>query len=103
MNVVVADVTPEPAGSTLILHARGEFDISTVGVLSTALEHAHASGLNVTLECREVAFMDAGTAHVIAASSAALASDGRELRIVNAPPALRKLLVLSKMGGLLAM
>ena len=86
------DVSLQIRDADVVVHARGDLDGTTAGLLREALQGALAAGLPVVLlDLGEVAFMDsAGLAVVVRAQR--LLSRGQRMMLCNVPPRMTRVL-----------
>lgn len=68
-------------GSRAIVWLSGEHDISTVAVLTAALDQVVARGADVVIDLAEIEFMDASTIDAIVRCRRLLAEEGRRLSL----------------------
>ncbi len=75
-----------------VLHVEGELDIGSADALRNALDAAEAQGDIVRLDARGVQFLDSTALGVLLASAQRLAARGGRLELMNASPAVRRVL-----------
>ncbi len=77
-----ARVTPE--GSTTVVHAAGEFDVSSAPILAAALRSASHRRKDVVIDMSAVTFIDASAVAELVAATASAVSLGATLAIIEA-------------------
>lgn len=95
-----ASLTVEDA--TVIVRARGEFDIASADALANALAEAAHSGLPVVVDLTEVSFMDAACLGRIARARDQLTRAGVELRVIGAHGVVRRVFELTNLTPVLS-
>jgi len=74
-------VTIESAASGVIVHIRGDLDMSNAAVLTEALTEAGAVGDSVVADLAAVTFIDSSALSALVASARALAEAGNRLTL----------------------
>ena len=86
------DVSLQIRDADVVVHARGDLDGTTAGLLREALQGALAAGLPVVLlDLGEVAFMDSAGLAVVVRAQRLLSRDQR-LILCNVPPRMTRVL-----------
>jgi len=75
-----------------VLHVEGELDIGSADALRAALDEAETQGDIVRIDARGVQFLDSTALGVLLASAQRLAARGGRLELMNASPAVRRVL-----------
>jgi len=75
-----------------VLQVEGELDIGSADALRTALDAAEAQADIVRLDATGVQFLDSTALGVMLASAQRLAARGGRLELMNASPAVRRIL-----------
>jgi anti-anti-sigma factor len=78
--------------SVTVLQVQGELDIGSADALRTALDAAEAQADVVRLDATGVQFLDSTALGVMLASAQRLAARGGRLELMNASPAVRRIL-----------
>ncbi|MDX6522153.1 MAG: hypothetical protein QOJ31_1364 [Gaiellales bacterium] len=78
--------------SVTVLEVRGELDIGSADALRTALDAAESMGDIIRLDAAAVQFLDSTALGVMLASAQRLAARGGRLELMNASPAVRRIL-----------
>jgi anti-sigma B factor antagonist len=100
--VFALDATRGDDGRTTIA-VTGELDIANVGELATAVHEALAGG-DVTIDLRELTFMDSAGVQTLNTALREATEAGRDMRVVAAmQPAVAQILELTGMMGLLTL
>ena len=88
-----------PAPDQVVVRLTGEADLSTVPLVSDAMQQATGLGTRqLVVDVAGARFWDVAVLHVLADATRHLAADGRSCRIVGAPAATRRLIRLADMG-----
>jgi len=87
---------------TVFAVVRGELDFATNHRLHPAIAEATSRRLDLTVDLRDVPFMDSHTAKLFARTADDLRLSGRRLRIVDAQPVVQRLFVILALDYLLA-
>jgi anti-sigma B factor antagonist len=74
-------VTIEPGAEGVVVHIRGDLDMSNAEVLTETLTEAGAVGDTVVADLSGVTFMDSSALSAVVASARALAASGKRLAI----------------------
>ncbi len=74
------------------LRIKGELDIGSADALRQALDSAEAEGAIVRLDASDVLFLDSTALGVLLASAQRLSARGGRLELMNASPAVRRIL-----------
>jgi anti-sigma B factor antagonist len=98
---VKASVDVQVVGGHATLWAHGEFDIDSSRTLGQALAAVTETGLNVTLDLSDVAFLDASGLGQIAAAQATLNERGCRLVVANASGIVRRVFEVTNMTRVL--
>ena len=88
-------------GEVVVAHVRGEFDVNSRDMLSSALDQMAATGKHLVIKLDELEFMDIGTASLFQRTAEQLAGRGQSVTVVDPSPIVRRLLILLGMDGLL--
>jgi anti-sigma B factor antagonist len=75
-----------------VLRVRGELDIGSADALRSALERAEAQADVVRVDAAGVQFLDSTALGVLLAAAQRLAARGGRLELMNATPAVRRIL-----------
>ena len=75
-----------------VLHVEGELDIGSADALRAALDAAESQGEIVRLDAGGVQFLDSTALGVLLASAQRLSARGGRLELMNASPAVRRVL-----------
>jgi anti-anti-sigma factor len=75
-----------------VLHVQGELDIGSADALRAALDAAESQGEIVRLDAHGVHFLDSTALGVLLASAQRLSARGGRLELMNASPAVRRVL-----------
>jgi anti-sigma B factor antagonist len=78
--------------SVTVLEVRGELDIGSADALRSALDAAESMGDIIRLDATAVQFLDSTALGVMLASAQRLAARGGRLELMNASPAVRRIL-----------
>ncbi|MDX6545738.1 MAG: hypothetical protein QOG02_1512 [Gaiellales bacterium] len=78
--------------SVTVLEVRGELDIGSADALRSALDAAESMGDIIRLDATSVQFLDSTALGVMLASAQRLAARGGRLELMNASPAVRRIL-----------
>ena len=78
--------------SVTVLEVRGELDIGSADALRSALDAAESMGDIIRLDAAAVQFLDSTALGVMLASAQRLAARGGRLELMNASPAVRRIL-----------
>jgi len=96
-------VDVERTAYPVCLHLRGELDLGSVKLVSDALMRLELEGADpVIVDLSEVSFMDCSGLSVLVGAFNRSCRDDRELLIVNARPAVRRVFSLTGCGDILA-
>jgi anti-anti-sigma factor len=88
-----------PAPDQVVVRLTGDADLSTVPLVSDALQQATGLGTRqLVVDVAAARFWDVAVLHVLADVTRQLVADGRGCRIVGAPAATRRLIRLADMG-----
>jgi anti-sigma B factor antagonist len=89
----------EPSGADTVLHLEGELDISTVPRLNLQLDELvrQEGGGAVTLDLGGLEFVDSTGLHVLLNAQRRLTRQGRSLRVIVPPGAVRRAIELSRL------
>lgn len=74
-------IETEQQGDEVVLHVKGELDLSTTPQLSAAIDDNAASAGTVTLDLSGVSFIDSSALRVLVMSGRSLAESSRRLQI----------------------
>ena len=88
------------AGADVVVHLRGEVDITTVGELRDAVEPFLAPDQTVVLDLRDVSFADSSFLNALVQARGALTEVGGSLLLRNPSVLARRLLTLSELNDL---
>jgi anti-anti-sigma factor len=88
-----ADV--ETSSEAIVIHVRGEIDLSTAGRLRDVIEPHLGPEQRIVLDLSEVRFMDSSSLHVLEHARGRLTADGGSLVLRNPSPAARRLLTVA--------
>jgi anti-sigma B factor antagonist len=94
------DVSVERANSRVVLHARGELDLSTAPTLEHALEALDSGASEGLLDMSKVSFMDSSGLRLLIIAAERARDEGRQLSIV---PSAAVSLVIKQVGLLAAL
>jgi anti-sigma B factor antagonist len=82
----------EPHGETVRVRPVGELDLATVDVVEQQLSELKAAGVTaLTLDLRVVSFLDSSGLRMILRWNAEARADGFAFRLIEGPPAVRRL------------
>jgi anti-sigma B factor antagonist len=82
----------EPYREAVRVRPIGELDLATVPVVEEQLSELHTAGFSaLTLDLRDVQFLDSTGLRMILRWNAASRADGFVFRLVSGPPAVRRL------------
>jgi anti-anti-sigma factor len=99
-EVIRFEVQVRPDRARVIVTARGELDIATVGQLRTALDELSAAGWEkLVLDLREITFIDSMGLSLLLEADRAARRTGRSFAIVDGSPAVRRLLEVVGLAG----
>ncbi len=95
----------EPNGPDTVLHLSGELDISTTPRLNAQLDELvrQEGGGAVTIDLRELRFVDSTGLHVLLNVQRRLTRQGRRLRVVCAAGPVRRAIELSRLDETLGL
>jgi anti-anti-sigma factor len=99
--VELLDVAVEPGRDRVVVHLRGEADLSVVPLLTDGLREAAEAGDPVEVDLAGVGFLDCACLSALTTFRAAQRAAGRECRLVHVPPSVRRLLALAGREDLL--
>jgi anti-anti-sigma factor len=83
------------------LHAHGDLDVDTIGVLATALDQAVATCPLVVCDLNRVTFFGAAGANAIAAAQRRAVARGHRLELTGAHGITREVLMIAGLGTML--
>jgi len=89
-------------GHTVAIRASGDFDLATSRTLAAALEDAAGSGRDVVLDLADATFVDVYCLRLVLSTQELLATRGRTVVVVNAPPIFQRLVSLLQIPDLIA-
>lgn len=89
------DVATQREGTTLVVRPRGEIDMATVDLLRAAVDAESAAGDDLTLDLREVGFMDTSGLRYVLELNDRCRRDGCNLRLVRGPTAVQRVFEVS--------
>src|SRR5690348_2008874 len=84
------------------IRAQGEFDLATSRTLASALEDAAGSGCDVVLDLAAATFVDVYCLRLVLMTQEIVASRGRTVIVVNAPPVFQRLVDVLEIPDLIA-
>ena len=87
---------------TVVIRANGDFDLATSRTLATALEDAAGSRCDVVLDLEAATFVDVYCLRLVLMTQEILASRGRTVVVVNAPPVFQRLVDVLEIPDLIA-
>ena len=94
-------VAIEPGDDRVVVHLRGEADLSVLPLLTDGLREAAQAGDPVEVDLAEVGFFDCACLSALSTFRAAQRATGRDCRLVHVPPSVRRLLTLAGREDLL--
>lgn len=99
-NPFLCSWTDDGPGAATV-HVAGELDLATASTLSRVLAHAQLHADQVTLDLRELDFMDSAGMHLIVDATGRARALGGHLTIVRGPAAVHRTLTLTQATDLL--
>jgi len=80
-------------GDDVLINVGGSVDVSCRDELKAALYLAMVTARNVTIDARELTYLDVGTVMLLGQTADHLRNRGRALHVVNPRPVVRRLLI----------
>lgn len=80
---------------------KGELDLASRAAFGQTLDAACGHGLDVRVDLKDLAFMDATALGMLAEVHGRLRSAGRRLQVINCPAASARVLVVTGLGRLI--
>jgi anti-anti-sigma factor len=100
--VELLTVAVEPGTDRVVVHLRGEADLSVLPLLTAGLRDAAAAGDPVEVDLSGVGFFDCSCLSALSRFRAAQFAAGRGCRLVSVPPSVLRLLALAGREDLLS-
>jgi anti-anti-sigma factor len=95
-------ITEQSRNGSVFLALRGDLDIATIPQLEQALERAREASQTLTLDLRELTFMDSSGLRVILSEHQRATDSGRKVSIVPGPSAVQRVFELTGTTELLS-
>src|SRR5436305_15029883 len=89
---MVGTVAVQRSGEHVVVHARGEFDLSNVDVLAPALTAAYDADCDVDLDLTETSFVDIAFLRAVLEAQDRLHNAGHRLTVTHPPPSMLRMI-----------
>jgi anti-anti-sigma factor len=89
---MVGTVAVQRSGEHVVVHARGEFDLSTLDVFTPAMREAYDADCDVDVDLTETSFVDVTFLRLLLDTQDSVHSRGHQMKVIHPPPSLLRMI-----------